>query len=88
MRGIVMASEWVGHKVLKIMRGFLVYVALAYRPLTPFLMGLYICKDGWRSGRDEEGWRLSEAEVKRVEILKIKVNRMNLQLEGTFSHQG
>jgi hypothetical protein len=76
-----MASEWVGHNVLEIMRGLLVYVALAYRPLTPFLMGLHMCKDGWMSGRDEEGWILSEAEVKRVEILKMKVNRMNLQLE-------
>jgi hypothetical protein len=30
--------------------------------LTPFLMGLHMTIDGWRPGRDEEGWRLREAE--------------------------
>jgi hypothetical protein len=34
-----------------------------YKPLTPFLMGLYMTIDGWRPGRDEEGWRLREAEM-------------------------
>jgi hypothetical protein len=60
---LVMASEWVDHKVLEIIGGFLVYVSRTYRPLTPFLMGLHMSIDGWRSGRDEEGWRLREAEV-------------------------
>jgi hypothetical protein len=26
-------------------------------------MGLHISIDGWRPGRDEEGWRLRQAEV-------------------------
>jgi hypothetical protein len=60
--GLVLASEWVDHKVLERIRGFLVYVAHTYKPLTPFLMGLHITIDGWRPGRDEEGWRLREAE--------------------------
>jgi hypothetical protein len=63
LHGLVMASEWVDHNVLDMSRGFLVYVALTYRPLTPFLMGMHISIDGWRSGRDKEGWRLREAEV-------------------------
>jgi hypothetical protein len=49
--------------VLEIIRGFLVYVTQTYRPLTPFLMELHMSIDGWRSGRDEEGWILREAEV-------------------------
>jgi hypothetical protein len=60
---LVLASEWVGHKVLEIIRGFLVYVARTYKPLTPFLMGLHMSTDGWRPGRDDEGWRLRQAEV-------------------------
>jgi hypothetical protein len=44
-------------------QGFLGLFGLNYRPLTPFLMGLHMSIDGWRSGRDKEGWRLREAEV-------------------------
>jgi hypothetical protein len=36
---------------------------LTYRPLTPFFMGLHMSIDGWRSGRDKDGWRLREEEV-------------------------
>jgi hypothetical protein len=63
LHGLVMDSEWVDHKVLERIRGFLVYVAQNYRPLTRFLMGLHMSIDGWRSGRDEEGWRMREAEM-------------------------
>jgi hypothetical protein len=63
MHGLVMASEWVDHKLFERIRGFLVYVARTYRPMTHFLMGLHINIYGWRSGRDEEGRRLREAEV-------------------------
>jgi hypothetical protein len=59
---MVLASEWVDHKVLEIIRGFLVYVARTYKPLTMFLMGLHMTIDGWRPGRDEEGWIIREAE--------------------------
>jgi hypothetical protein len=62
--GMVMASEWMEKNVLERVRGFLVYVAQTYRPLTLFLMGLHMSIDGWRSEKDEEGWRLREAEVK------------------------
>jgi hypothetical protein len=58
----VLASEWVDHKVLERIRGFLVYMARTYTPITPFLMGLHMTRDGWRPGRDDEGWRLREAE--------------------------
>jgi hypothetical protein len=63
LHGLVMASEWVDHKVLEMIRVFLVYVARTYCPLTTLFMGLHMSIDGWRSGRDEEGWRLREAEV-------------------------
>jgi hypothetical protein len=63
LQGLVLALEQVDHKVLEIIRGFLVYVAHTYKTLTPFLMGLHMSIDGWRPGRDEEGWRLRQAEV-------------------------
>jgi hypothetical protein len=63
LHGLVLASEWVDHKVLEIIRGFMVYVVCTYKPLTPFIMGLHMLIYGWRPGRDEEGWRLIHAEV-------------------------
>jgi hypothetical protein len=62
LHGLVLASEWVDHKDLEIIRGFFVYAARTYKPLTTFLMGLHMTIYGWRPGRDEEGWRLREAE--------------------------
>jgi hypothetical protein len=63
LHSLVMASDWVDHKLLERVRGFLVYVARTYGPLTHSLMGLPMSIYGWRSGRDEEGRRLMEAEV-------------------------
>jgi hypothetical protein len=61
-----LASEWLEHKVLERIQGFLVYVARTYKPLTPFLMGLHMTIDDWNPGRDEEGWRLREAEMEAI----------------------
>jgi hypothetical protein len=56
-------SEMVDHKVLESTRGFLVYVARTYKPMDPFILGFHLTIDSWRPGRDEEGWRLRQAEV-------------------------
>jgi hypothetical protein len=56
-------SEMVDHKVLERTRGFLVYVERTNKPMTPFLLGFHLTIDSWRPGRDEEGWRLRQAEV-------------------------
>jgi hypothetical protein len=56
-------SEMVDHKVLERTRGFLVYVARTYKPMAPFILGFHLTIDSWRPGRDEEGWRLRQAEV-------------------------
>jgi hypothetical protein len=56
-------SEIVDHKVLERNRGFLVYVARTYKPMAPFILGFHLTIDSWRPGRDEEGWRLRQAEV-------------------------
>jgi len=45
-------------KRLEQIRGFLNYVVQTYRPMIPYLNGLHMTIDGWREGRDEEGWRL------------------------------
>ena len=36
--------------------GFLVYVALTYTSMVPYLKGIYLSLNSWRQGRDSEGW--------------------------------
>jgi hypothetical protein len=66
LRELVLASEWVDHKVFEKIRVILVYVARTYKPLTPFLVGLHMLIDGWRPGIDDEGWILRQAEVEAI----------------------
>jgi hypothetical protein len=56
-------SEMVDHKVLERTRGFLVYVSRTYKPMAPFLLEFHLTIDSWRPARDEECWRLRQAEV-------------------------
>jgi hypothetical protein len=56
-------SEMVDHKVLEKIQGFLVYVARTNKPMAPFLLGFHLTIDSWRPVREEEGWRLRQAEV-------------------------
>ena len=39
--------------------GFLVHLAMAYPLMLPFLRGLYLTMNSWRTGRDANGWKLS-----------------------------
>ena len=45
-------------KELERIRGFLNYVCQTYKPLLPYLNGLHMTIDGFRSNRDEEGWKI------------------------------
>jgi hypothetical protein len=44
-------------------RGFLLYVTRTYRYMTPHLKGLHLTIDGWREGRDTDGWRTRGVEI-------------------------
>ena len=39
--------------------GFLVHLAMAYPAMMPFLRGLYLTMNSWRSMRDGDGWKLT-----------------------------
>ena len=39
-------------------RGFLNYVVRTYKWLNPYIKGLHLTIDGWRPGKDEEGYKL------------------------------
>ena len=49
----------IDHKKLESSRGFLVYVSNTYRAMIPYLKGIHLTVDSWRTDRDDEGWRLS-----------------------------
>ena len=52
--------------------GFIVYVAQTYSSFVPYLKGIYLTLNSWRSGRDAKGW-LSE-EGRRNARLGLKAN--------------
>ena len=57
------------HKELERRRGFLVYVSRTYPSMVPYLKGIHQTLDGWREGRDNDGWRISMAELKAAKDL-------------------
>ena len=48
----------IDHKKLESSRGFLVYVSNTYRAMVPYLKGIHLTVDSWRTDRDDDGWRL------------------------------
>jgi hypothetical protein len=37
--------------------GFIVYVAMTYTLMIPYLKGIYLTLNSWRDNRNEEGWK-------------------------------
>ena len=56
-------KEVINFKDLERCRGFLIYVSRTYRSFVPYLRGIHKTIDGWRNYRDEEGWKMMDAEV-------------------------
>jgi hypothetical protein len=57
-------KQRLNHNELERSRGFLNYVCQTYPPMTPFLKGFHLTIDGWRDGRGEYGWRMSDRIIK------------------------
>jgi hypothetical protein len=55
------------HKILERRRGFLLYVTRTYPAMVPYLKGIHLTLDGWRQGRDVEGWKLLDRESREAE---------------------
>jgi hypothetical protein len=54
------------HKQLERRQGFLVYVDQAYPSLVPYLKGIYITLDSWRSDRNEDGWKQTRVDMEHL----------------------
>lgn len=46
------------HKVAEKYRGYLVHISRTYTSMIPYLKGLHLSLESWRTDRDEEGWKL------------------------------
>lgn len=63
LRAEMEMEEGMDRKKLEEWRGFLVYVSRTYPAMVPFLKGIHHTLDKWRGGRDDDGWKLTEAEL-------------------------
>jgi hypothetical protein len=48
------------HKELERMTGFLNHLTVTFDDATPFLKGLYLTLNSWRSGRDDDDWKMAD----------------------------
>jgi hypothetical protein len=60
------SSGGLNHKQLERRRGFLVYVAQANPSLVPYLKGIHLTLDSWKSDRNEDGWKLTRADMEHL----------------------
>jgi hypothetical protein len=64
---LIKQDGWMDHKTLERRRGFLLYVTRTYPALVPYIKGMHLTLDGWRKGRDEEGWKLVGREAREAQ---------------------
>jgi hypothetical protein len=57
-------AGWIERKGLESSRGFLLYVTRTYPTMVPYLKGFHLTLDGWRKGRDAEGWKYLDREIR------------------------
>jgi hypothetical protein len=55
---------WIGRKGLESSRGFLLYVTRTYPSMVPYMKGFHLTLDGWRKGRNTEGWKYLSREIR------------------------
>lgn len=60
-------SNKLNHKELEKCRGFLIYVSRTYKSMRPYLRGLHMTIENWRSNRDDEGWKLINI-MKKIDV--------------------
>ena len=60
---IVQQPQQMDRKRLEVIRGFLNYIAQTYRCMASYLIGFHMTIDGWRRGRDGEGWRIGGSQA-------------------------
>jgi hypothetical protein len=50
--------------------GFIVYAAMTYTPIIPYLKGIYLTLNSWRGNRNKEGWKETNKRKREDERLQ------------------
>jgi hypothetical protein len=61
--GLFFFPGWLDRKALESRRGFLLYITQTNPTMVPYMKGFHLMIDGWRKGRDHEGWKYLSCEV-------------------------
>ena len=74
-------------KLLERHTGFLNHMSMTFEDMTPFLKGLYLTLNSWRSKRDDEDWKLSDKSwvncvIARFENGSISESELDNELKG------
>ena len=59
---VVDGSSTLSYKTLEKDVGFLVHLSRTFPAIFPYLRGIYNTLNGWRKGRDRDGWKLTRKE--------------------------
>ena len=70
------------HKSLERDVGFLVHLSRTFPAFSPYLRGIYNTLNGWRKGRDRDGWKLTRHEW---DLLLAMEEEMEEEEEGSDS---
>jgi hypothetical protein len=67
MYEIEVHKGWIERKGLERKRGFLLYVTRTFPSMVPYLKGFHLTLDGWRGGRDNDGWKYLGKETRELQ---------------------
>lgn len=77
----------VDRKALERDTGFLNHLAMTFEDFNPFLKGCYLSLNSWRTGRDQEGWKLPDKVWGRMMVSQLE-NDLISQEELDIALQG
>ena len=69
------------HKLMEQGRGFLVYLSRTYTSMIPYLKGIHLTLDSWRTGRDQHGWKLKFNARRNMENIILSSNSLEDKIE-------
>jgi hypothetical protein len=76
------------HKELERQRGFLVHLPMAFSSLVPFLKGIHLTLDSWRSGRKDDGWKMTPKEWRLWTLHQAEGGEDQDELAYLIAHEG
>ena len=70
MQDSIRSGSTIEFKTLESYRGFLIYLVRTYPAINPYLKGIHLSLDSWRAWRQDDGWKMTLAEINAAIALK------------------